>query len=36
MHAFVVWYEEPTLRASFGPEYERYCDEVRRWWPRPR
>lgn len=36
MHAFVVLYEEPTLRASFGQEYERYCDEVRRWWPRLR
>jgi protein-S-isoprenylcysteine O-methyltransferase Ste14 len=34
MHAFVVWYEEPTLRATFGPEYDRYRAEVRRWWPR--
>jgi protein-S-isoprenylcysteine O-methyltransferase Ste14 len=33
-HAFVVWYEEPTLRTTFGPEYERYCRQVRRWWPR--
>ena len=33
-HLFVVWYEEPTLRQTFGPEYEAYCHEVRRWWPR--
>jgi protein-S-isoprenylcysteine O-methyltransferase Ste14 len=34
MHAFVVWYEEPTLRAAFGAEYDGYCREVRRWRPR--
>ncbi len=34
-HLFVVWYEEPTLRRTFGPEYEAYCRRVRRWWPRP-
>ena len=32
-HVFVVWYEEPTLRRIFGPEYEAYCRRVRRWWP---
>ena len=32
-HLFVVWYEEPTLRQSFGQEYEAYCRQVRRWWP---
>lgn len=32
-HLFVVWYEEPTLRRTFGPEYEAYCGRVRRWWP---
>lgn len=32
-HLFVVSYEEPTLRRSFGPEYEVYCHRVRRWWP---
>lgn len=32
-HLFVVWYEEPTLRRTFGPEYETYCRQVRRWWP---
>ena len=33
-HTFVVVYEEPTLRAAFGDEYERYCDRVGRWLPR--
>jgi protein-S-isoprenylcysteine O-methyltransferase Ste14 len=33
MHLFVVLYEEPTLRASFGEPYVRYCRRVRRWWP---
>src|SRR5687767_11507283 len=33
MHLFVVRYEEPTLRASFGDDYVRYCQRVRRWWP---
>jgi protein-S-isoprenylcysteine O-methyltransferase Ste14 len=32
-HLFVVWYEEPTLRRTFGQEYENYCRQVRRWWP---
>jgi protein-S-isoprenylcysteine O-methyltransferase Ste14 len=32
-HAFVVWYEEPTLRATFGAEYDTYCKDVRRWRP---
>lgn len=32
-HVFVVWYEEPTLRQTFGPDYEAYCRQVRRWWP---
>lgn len=38
LHAFVVTYEEPTLRRSFGQAYERYCRETARWWPfsRPR
>ena len=34
-HGFVVWYEEPTLRSTFGTEYESYCKRTRRWWPRP-
>jgi len=33
-HLFVVAYEEPTLRGTFGAEYEAYCRQVRRWWPR--
>lgn len=33
-HLFVVWYEEPTLRRTFGKAYEAYCGRVRRWWPR--
>jgi len=31
-HLFVVLYEEPTLRRTFGPEYKAYCSRVRRWW----
>ena len=33
-HIFVMVYEEPTLRASFGPEYKVFCAEVPRWIPR--
>ena len=36
LHAFVLWYEEPTLRRLFGAEYEAYTQTVRRWWPVPR
>jgi protein-S-isoprenylcysteine O-methyltransferase Ste14 len=32
-HLFVVWYEEPVLRQTFGQEYQAYCGRVRRWWP---
>ncbi len=32
-HLFVVSYEEPTLRAKFGAEYERYAASVGRWLP---
>jgi protein-S-isoprenylcysteine O-methyltransferase Ste14 len=35
-HLFVVLYEEPTLRATFGADYLTYCGRVRRWWPRTR
>lgn len=31
---FVLTYEEPTLRRQFGAQYDRYCQGVRRWWPR--
>jgi protein-S-isoprenylcysteine O-methyltransferase Ste14 len=33
-HLFVMLYEEPTLRDTFGADYESYCRQVRRWWPR--
>jgi protein-S-isoprenylcysteine O-methyltransferase Ste14 len=33
---FVMYYEEPTLRATFGGEYEEYCHNVPRWVPRLR
>jgi hypothetical protein len=36
IHLFVVFYEEPTLRSKFGADYENYCRNVRRWWPRLR
>jgi len=34
--AFVIVYEEPTLRRMFGSDYESYCRAVRRWIPRLR
>jgi protein-S-isoprenylcysteine O-methyltransferase Ste14 len=33
---FVRLYEEPTLRAKFGADYEEYCRSVPRWIPRVR
>ncbi len=33
-HLFVRFYEEPTLRRTYGDEYETYCAEVGRWIPR--
>jgi protein-S-isoprenylcysteine O-methyltransferase Ste14 len=36
VHLFVRFYEEPTLRGKFGADYEEYCRNVRRWWPRLR
>lgn len=35
-HLFVYFYEEPTLRRTFGEEYEVFCREVPRWIPRLR
>jgi protein-S-isoprenylcysteine O-methyltransferase Ste14 len=35
-HLFVIFYEEPTLRRTFGAEYEAYCRCVKRWWPKTR
>jgi len=34
MHLFVVVYEEPTLRDTFGDAYAAYCANVGRWVPR--
>ncbi len=33
---FVLLYEEPALRKSFGQEYEEFCANVPRWIPRLR
>jgi len=35
-YAFVRGYEEPTLRETYGEEYERYREAVPGWWPRRR
>lgn len=35
-HLFVLIYEEPTLRNSYGTEYEAFCVNVHRWVPRLR
>ena len=35
-HLFVLLYEEPTLRRSFGRDYAAYCQRVSRWWPTAR
>ena len=32
-HVFVIIYEEPALRSTFGSEYEIYCRKVGRWRP---
>jgi len=33
-HLFVLAYEEPTLRKTFGTEYDAFCANVPRWVPR--
>jgi protein-S-isoprenylcysteine O-methyltransferase Ste14 len=33
-HLFVILYEEPHLRATFGAPYEAYCRSAHRWLPR--
>jgi protein-S-isoprenylcysteine O-methyltransferase Ste14 len=33
-HLFVIAYEEPALRTTFGTEYEAFCRGVPRWIPR--
>jgi protein-S-isoprenylcysteine O-methyltransferase Ste14 len=35
-YLFILLYEEPTLRRSFGLEYEEFCANVPRWFPRVR
>ena len=35
-HLFVLIYEEPTLRRTYGDDYERFCANVPRWVPRLR
>lgn len=35
-HLFVVGYEEPKLRKTFGEEYLEFCGNVPRWIPRLR
>jgi protein-S-isoprenylcysteine O-methyltransferase Ste14 len=35
-HLFVLIYEEPILRRTFGFEYEDFCTNVSRWIPRVR
>ena len=35
-HLFVLGYEEPTLRRTFGEEYRTFCAHVPRWVPRVR
>ena len=34
VNLFVIGYEEPYLRRTFGASYERYTSRVRRWIPR--
>ena len=34
--AFARWYEEPTLSAAFGDQYDTYRRSVPGWWPRLR
>ena len=34
VYLFIRIYEEPTLRKTFGEEYEVYCSRVGRWLPR--
>jgi protein-S-isoprenylcysteine O-methyltransferase Ste14 len=33
-HLFVLAYEEPVLRATYGTEYDSFCRSVPRWIPR--
>ncbi len=33
-NTFIRVYEEPTLRRSYGEEYQKYCESTPRWRPR--
>lgn len=33
-HLLVIWYEEPTLKRSFGEDYDSYCSATNRWFPK--
>jgi protein-S-isoprenylcysteine O-methyltransferase Ste14 len=33
-HLFVIFYEEPHLRKTFGAKYQAYCQSIPRWIPR--
>ena len=33
IHLFIVAYEEPTLRRTFGADYEAYRNRIGRYWP---
>ncbi|HEV8038827.1 MAG TPA: isoprenylcysteine carboxylmethyltransferase family protein [Bryobacteraceae bacterium] len=33
-HLFVLAYEEPKMRSTFGEEYREFCANVPRWFPR--
>lgn len=33
-YLFVILYEEPHLRKTFGADYEQYCSRVPRWLPK--
>ena len=35
-HIFIVMYEEPTLRVTYGDQYAAYCAAAPRWIPRLR
>jgi len=35
-HFFVLGYEEPKLRKTYGEQYKRFCANVPRWIPRLR
>jgi protein-S-isoprenylcysteine O-methyltransferase Ste14 len=36
IHLFVLGHEEPTLRRTFGADYESYTNRIGRYWPRRR